>query len=87
MNTIVGQVIISRSEIKHIADTEFDELHVLEHVDLGELDIVESRTDRQDMSEELRLVDWGCHTRDVRCGELRLGMDTCQGSSPILCHM
>ena len=38
------------SEIEDIADTEFDEL--LEHVDLGELDVVESRTDWQDMSEE-----------------------------------
>ena len=39
------------SEIKDIANTEFDKL--LEHVDLGKLDIVESNTDEQDMSKEL----------------------------------
>ena len=39
------------SEIKDIADTEFYEL--LEHVNLGELDLVEPHTDRQDMLEEL----------------------------------
>ena len=38
-------------EIEDIADMEFDEL--LEHIDLGELDIVELCTIRQDMSEEL----------------------------------
>ena len=38
-------------EIENIADTEVDEL--LEHVDLGELEVVELRTDSQDMSEKL----------------------------------
>ena len=38
------------SEIEDIADLEFDELS--EHVDLRELNVVESRTDWQDMSEE-----------------------------------
>ena len=64
------------SEIEDIADTEFDEL--LEHVDLGELDVVELRTESQDMSKELldfvlvpaddtlSLRRW--HTRDGRCG-------------------
>ena len=37
------------SEIKDIADTEFDKLSL----DLGELDIVESCTNGQDMLEEL----------------------------------
>ena len=44
-------MIISMSETKDNADTEFDEL--LQHTDLGELDEVELHTDRQDMSEEL----------------------------------
>ena len=35
-------VIISMSEIEDVAHTEFDGL--LEHVDLGELDVVESRS-------------------------------------------
>ena len=34
------------SEIEDIADMEFDDLHVLQHVDLGELDLVESHVDR-----------------------------------------
>ena len=38
-------------EIKDIADTEFTERS--EYFDLGKLDMVELRTDRQDMSEEL----------------------------------
>ena len=41
MNTLVGNY-ISMSEIEDIADTKFDEL--LEHVDLGELDVVESKS-------------------------------------------
>ena len=41
MNTLVGNY-ISMSEINVIADTEFDEQ--FEHVDLGELDIVQSRS-------------------------------------------
>ena len=39
------------SEIGNIADTELDKL--LEYVDLGKFEIVESRTDRQDMLELL----------------------------------
>ena len=39
------------SEIQHIADTEFNEL--LEHVDLGYLDVIESCTDGLDVLEEL----------------------------------
>ena len=39
------------SEIEDIMDMEFDKL--LEHIDLGELDIVESHTDEHDMSKEL----------------------------------
>ena len=41
------------SEFEDIADTEFDELHALEHIDFGELDIVEAHTNRQAMSKEL----------------------------------
>ena len=76
---------MTMSEIEDIADTKFDEL--LEHVDLGELDLVALRTDSQDMSEELLDVvlvpaddtlsirQW--HTRDGRCGELCSEMDSC----------
>ena len=39
------------SKIEDITATKFDK--ILEHVDLGKLDIVESHTDGQDMSEEL----------------------------------
>ena len=39
------------SEIQHIADTGFNEL--LEHVDLGYLDVIESCTDGLDVLEEL----------------------------------
>ena len=39
------------SEIEDIADMEFDEL--LQHVGSGELDVIESRTDGQDLSEEV----------------------------------
>ena len=39
------------SEIEDTADTEFDTL--LENIDLGELDVVESCPDGQDMSKEL----------------------------------
>ena len=39
------------SEIEDIADMEFDKL--LQHIDVGELDLVESRTIRQDVPEEL----------------------------------
>ena len=82
-------------EIKDIADTKFNEL--LEHIDLGELDVVETHTDGQDMSKELLGVvsapaddtlkvcrRW--HARDGRCGELRSGMDLRQVSSPFLSH-
>ena len=39
------------SEIKENTDMEFNEL--LEHVNWGELDVVDSSTDGQDMLEEL----------------------------------
>ena len=39
------------SEIKDIADMECDQL--LEHIDLGKLDIIEFRMDGQDMLENL----------------------------------
>ena len=43
---------MSMSEIKHMADMEFDELS--EQVDVGELDVVESRiNEQQGMSKEL----------------------------------
>ena len=42
---------MSMSEMEYIANTEFDEQ--LEHIDLGELNIIKSSTDRQDMSKEL----------------------------------
>ena len=72
-------------EIENIADTEVDEL--LEHVDLGELEVVVLRTDSQDTSEKLleyvlvpaddtlSIRRW--HTRDGRCGELYSEMDSC----------
>ena len=73
------------SEIENFAYTGFDEL--VEHVDLGEPDVVEFCTDSQDMLEELLNVvlvpvddtlsirRW--HTRDGKCGELCLQMDSC----------
>ena len=75
----------SMSEIEDIADTEFDEL--LEHVDLGKLDVVYSRTDKQDVLEELlgvvlvpsddTLSRSAMAQRNGRCGELCTGMDSC----------
>ena len=44
------------SEIEDITDTELHKL--LKHVDFCELDIVELRTDRQDMLEELLGIVW-----------------------------
>ena len=39
------------SKIEDITDTKFDK--ILEHVDLGKLDVVESHTNGQDMSKEM----------------------------------
>ena len=86
---------ISMSEIKDMADMEFDEL--LEQVDVGELDVVKSRINKQqDMSKELlgvisapmdgTLSTSGMAPPDGRCGELHLRMDSCLGSSPFLSH-
>ena len=70
-------------EIKDIAETKFDKL--LEHIDLGELDIVESRTNERAMSEELLGIISApaddtlsmlrmAHPHDGRCGELCSGI-------------
>ena len=88
-----------RSKVSQIQNS----INLLEHVDLGKLDIhvVQSCTNGRDMSEELLgiisalteytlstcTVCWGWHTSDGRCGELHLGMDSCQGSSPSLFHL
>ena len=75
-------------ENEDITDTEFDK--ILEHVDLGELNVVESHSDRKDMSEEVLGVvvvpvadmlsihvgqQW--HTREGRYGKPHLGMCLC----------
>ena len=65
------------SEIEDIADIEFDEL--LQHVDLGELNVVESCTNGWDMSKEsLGIVS--APADDTL--SMRSGMDSYQGSSP-----
>ena len=75
------------SEIKDVADTKFDEL--LEHIALGELDIVESRANGHDVSEELLGIGSApaddtpsTSTHNGRRGELCSGMNL--GSSPSL---
>ena len=77
------------SKIEDIADTEFNEL--LEQVDLGELDVVESHIDEwQDMSEKLLGIvlapvlsmSWMAPC-DGRCGELCSRIDVCQGPSSL----
>ena len=84
---------MSMSDIKDMADMEFDE--VLEQVVVGETDVFKLRiNEQQDMSKELlgivlapvvgTLSTLGMAPRDVRCGELHLGMDSCLGSSPSL---
>ena len=88
------------SEIEDIADMELNDLLEqvdlggLDYIDLGELDVVESRTDGQDMSEELLGVVLA--PADVTLSTLGmvpprwevwgtvLGMDLCQGSPPSL---
>ena len=78
------------SEIKDIADTEFDDLS--QHVDLGKLEAVESfvrETVGRPLSSRRRYtieVRQGWDTRDGRCEELCSGMDSCQGSSPSSFH-
>ena len=67
------------SEIEDITDIEFDKL--LQHVDFGKLDIVESCTNGQDMLKELLGVVLAPADDTL---SMRLEMDPYQGSSPSL---
>ena len=81
------------SKIEDIADMEFGKL--LEHVDLGELDIAKSHLHRQDtLSDELlgvvlaleddMLSTLGmAHIHDGRCGELCLGNGWTRARGPL----
>ena len=92
-NTLVSIVCLAYNTL---VDMDFDEL--LEQVDGGETDVVESHINErlQDMSKELlgivsaledgMLSTSGMAPHDGRCGELHLGMDSCLGSSPSLPH-
>ena len=79
---------MSTSEIKDMEDMEFDEL--LEQVDVGELDVVESRVNEwQGMSKELLgiisapadgiLSTSGMASYDGRSGERHLGWTHARG--------
>ena len=78
------------SEIEDTADMEFDELHVnLGELNL-ELNIVESRTDGQDVSEDLLGVvsatKLSTSGMEDHGGETAFGIDSFQGSPPSLFH-